>query len=79
MSLNWFPRQLLTQHVLHPLDELGLVLPDGAADVGHHEQGVELGEDTEHLVSVLGRLELVPEDTEVDGDDDMTMVMMSFW
>ena len=51
--------------VLDLLDELGLVLPDGAADVGPHKQRVEAREDLEHLVGVLGRAELVPEDTDV--------------
>jgi len=27
--------------ILHPLDQLGLVLADGAPDVGAHKEGVE--------------------------------------
>ncbi len=40
--------------VFDALDELRLVLPDGSADVRPHEEGVEAGEDAEHLVGVLG-------------------------
>ncbi len=45
--------------VLHPLDQLSLVLPDGAADVRPHEQRVKSGEDTEHFVGILGSSQLV--------------------
>ena len=47
--------------VLDPLDELGLVLPDGSTDMWPHKQGVEAREDSEHLVGVLGRAELIPQ------------------
>ena len=47
--------------VLDPLDELGLVLADGAADVRPHEERVVAREDAEHLDGVLGRAELVPQ------------------
>jgi len=47
--------------ILHPLDQLGLVLADGAPDVGAHKEGVEAWEDAEHLVGVLRGAELVAE------------------
>ncbi len=40
---------------LDALDELGPHTGDGAANLGSHKEGVELGEYTEHLVGVLGR------------------------
>ena len=45
--------------VLDPLDELRLVLADGATDVRPHEERVEPREDAEHLVGVLGGAQLV--------------------
>ena len=45
--------------ILYPLNELCLVLPDGPADVGPHEQGIVAGEDTEHLIGTLGCAKLV--------------------
>jgi len=47
--------------IFHSLHELGLVLADGPSDVGAHKQGVEAGEDAEHLVGVLGGSQLVTE------------------
>lgn len=47
--------------IFDPLNELGLVFPDGTADVRAHKQGVEAREDAEHLVGVLGCAELVTE------------------
>lgn len=40
-------------------DELGLVLANGAADVGPDEEGVEAGEDEEHLVGILSAAQLI--------------------
>lgn len=47
--------------VLDPLDELSLVLPDGAADMWPHEQGIEPREDAEHFIGILGCAQLIPE------------------
>ena len=47
--------------VLHSLYKLGLIFSDGATDVRPHKQRVEAGEDTEHLVGVLGSAELIPQ------------------
>ena len=59
---------------LDPLDELGLVFPDGSSDVGPDEEGVEPGEDPEHLVGVLGGAELeekVNRRSSKNGKDDL--------
>lgn len=40
-------------------DELGLVLANGAADVRADEEGVEAGEDEEHLVGILSATQLI--------------------
>ena len=47
--------------IFDPLDELCLVLPNGAPDVGTHKQSVEAGENPEHLVSILGSAQLISE------------------
>ena len=46
--------------VLHPLDELRLVLTDGPSDVSPHEEGVVTREDAEHFVGVFGHPQLGP-------------------
>ena len=65
---------------LDPLDELGLVFPDGSSDVGPDEEGVEPGEDPEHLVGVLGGAELeesrVIERSSKNGKDDLATWLM---
>ena len=86
--------QLLVQGpdiVLDPLDELGLVLTDGAADVRPHKQRVEPergggggegqeeeepGEDAEHLVGVLGGAELVPHMFKQESENDTVNSML---
>lgn len=45
--------------VFDALDQLSLVLADGAAYVRADEQGVETGEYAEHLVGVLSGAQLV--------------------
>ena len=47
--------------VLHPLDELRLVLTDGPSDVRPDEEGIVAREDAEHLVGIPGRPQLVPQ------------------
>lgn len=47
--------------ILHPLNELRLILAYSATDVRSHEQRVETREDAEHFVGVLGRPQLVAE------------------
>ena len=47
--------------IFDPLNELRLVLSDGAPDVWPDKQGVEAGENAEHLVGVLCSPELIAE------------------
>lgn len=47
--------------IFHALDELRLVLSDGPANVGTHEEGIEAGENAEHLVGVLCGSQLITE------------------
>ena len=53
--------------ILHTLDQLGLVLANGTTNVRSHEQCVEAGKDTEHLVGVLGGSQLVAETSRYPG------------
>lgn len=53
--------------VLHSLYQLSLVFAYGASDVGAHKQGVEAREDSEHLVGVLCRSQLVSESSSDSG------------
>lgn len=45
--------------IFHALDELRLVLSNGAPDMGAHKEGVEAGENAEHLVGVLCSSQLI--------------------
>ena len=45
--------------VFDPLNELRLILSDGASDVRPDEEGVEPREDAEHLVGILRRSQLI--------------------
>lgn len=47
--------------ILYSLDELCLILSDGTSNVRSHKQRIEAREDTEHLISILGRSKLVTE------------------
>ena len=43
---------------LDSLDQLSLILSNGASDVRSNEEGVETAEDAEHLVGILGGAQL---------------------
>lgn len=45
--------------IFHALDELRLVLSNGTPNMGAHEEGVEAGENAEHLVGVLCGSQLI--------------------
>ena len=47
--------------ILDPLNELGLVLPDGPSDVGTNKQSIVSREDPKHLISTLSSAQLVSE------------------
>lgn len=61
LAVDVLDLELLVQSfdiVFDPLNQLGLIFPDGAPDVRPHEEGVEPGENAEHLIGILGRSEL---------------------
>lgn len=45
--------------ILHPLDQLSLVLPDCTSDVWTHKQSIEPGENPEHLIGILSCSKLI--------------------
>lgn len=47
--------------ILHPLDQLRLVLADRSTDMRTNEERIEAGEDPEHLIRILGRSQLIPQ------------------
>lgn len=62
--------------VLHRVDQLRLIFRDGATDLGANEERVELGENAEHLVRVLGAAEPVPQprdDVVLDAGDSLVV------
>ncbi|KAH9392991.1 hypothetical protein TYRP_006090 [Tyrophagus putrescentiae] len=73
--------ELLVQRldvVLHPLNQLRLVLANGAADVRPHEERIEAAEDAEHLIGVLRRAQLVAQlrgDARLDAVDALVVAL----
>lgn len=45
--------------ILHPLDKLCLVLPDGTTDVRAHKESIEAREYAEHLIGIPGSAQLI--------------------
>lgn len=73
--------ELLVQRldvVFDALDQLGLVLANGAADVRSNEERVETREDAEHLIGVLRSAEQVTQagrDARLDAIDSLVIAL----
>ena len=63
--------------VLDTLNQLCLVLANGAADTGSDEQIIELAEDAEHLVGILRSAELITKTSRDTGLNAVNALLIS--
>lgn len=47
--------------ILHPLNQLSLILSNGSTNVRSDEQSIEAGKDAEHLVGIFSCSQLIPQ------------------